>query len=249
MSKRTRKIAKTIFFLCLTIFMLSYAVMTASFSAKERGADFLLRSDTVKKGRIFEIDIYARGTSLSSAIISLSYDESLISYRSINTYGNSEKRVYEQKGKTSFIYLCSEGCNISKETKIATVSFKANSEGKAKIDLSLSQCVDKELSDVDINSICGCTVNISQKGIKVVTDKKSLSLKTKGEEKAKDADSSDNKSYKESAKEKEKSTAEISVDKGLAPYFIGGAVVLFVVLIALFSYNIGKKANQNNSKN
>lgn len=165
---------KVISLMIVTIFVFISAV---SVFAVDNTVTFKTVDTECKKGRLFTVDIIAKSSDkLSAVLFKFSYDRSLIEYRSVSTTADSMVYGYDTGSTVNVSYLCKDGKNISDDTVIFTLKFKALEVGKTDLLYTAYDCVNSAVQDLQISQCTSGTLSIKEQGLELKNDADNLDV-------------------------------------------------------------------------
>lgn len=237
-----------IFYIAITI------TFSAIFSVSASGnINFKLSNAECDANRLVDIEVVANGSqSLSAVTFEFTYDKSMFEFR--GTKSNStiaSVKSNELDDSVKAVYLCTDGADISSDTTIFTITFKAIKAGTGYIDFSVFECVDKDVEFMEVGSCTSAkiTVNGSSQNDKSGNNNSSKSNNSKSSDLSGSSD--DNKSSKRISIRNETTTPQATVDNlgtinpindNKTYYIIIGVFVgILVVSVLAVVFFIGRK--------
>ena len=243
---------KYIFSLLLSVIMVLSSFTTA-FASED--VTFTLESAQCKINRLFTIEMVAKSKKpLCAATFEFIYDSKMFEYRNIKVSDDESKiSANDKNGCVTAVYLNTYGKDISDNTAIFTITFKAVKDGVGYIDFNVKECVD---SNIEWLSIGNCT----SAQIDVESTKDSLSNYSKTESTKTDkSESSTGKSKRKKATEPTTTPATIdeygSLNDAessnklylLIGFMFGcGLLIIILILYGIFQKYCNKNKDNNN---
>ncbi len=236
-------------------FFLSVILVLSSFTTAfaSENITFTLQSAQCKINRLFTIEMVAKSDKpLCAATFEFIYDSKMFEYRKIKVSDDESKiSANEKNGCVTAVYLNTYGKDISDNTVIFSITFKAIKDGVGYIDFNVKECVD---SNVEWFSIGNCTS--AEINVESTKDSLSNSIKTENSKTDKSEPSTGKSNRKKST---EPTTTPATIDEYgslndaessnkmyLLIGFMFGCGLLIIILII---YGIFKKyCNKNNNK-
>lgn len=187
---------KFIFFLTVVLlgfFVFGYMPVSAADSVSFKTVD--VETDN---NRLFSVDVIASSDKpLCAAIFEFSYDKNLAEFRNVDTDKSSKVVGNEKEDCVMVSYLNTYGKEISGGEVIFTLEFKALDEGSLSLEYTVSDCVDTDVKQMEIDSVVSGDIKINEKSEKALSkDKTSKSSNSTG--------ASSKKSEKSSVKDEDK---------------------------------------------
>lgn len=128
--------------------------------------------------RLVTVQMKAKGNlKLSAGSFEITYDNSLLEYRSVKTDDDSEINVNNIGNKIKVIYLNTYGKDIKKTENLFSITFKTINSGKCHLDFSVYDLVDSNVKSINVgNCVPGkITINGNNKVDKTTTQNKNNS--------------------------------------------------------------------------
>jgi hypothetical protein len=229
--------------------------------------NYTLESLDCDNNKLFDVILYGDGDlSLSATKISLEYNTKYVEYRSVSTVSKVID-IYEtdNNGKIDVILLSSQGYKFSGKTKLLDFKFKSIDDGNADLKLSVSDSVTGNLKSTTIGKVEGCSVTINGSTVNGTTSTKNKSVKNGSSAKSKSTslrtnssantaniEAKGNSQYEvetatETGEPNSSSNTEVCESDDYSSFFIGGMIVVALVILFAVAYRLGK-FSKNKSK-
>lgn len=218
----------SVIFLCLVVF----AVSSVNFFAAT--VQFSLLDAQTKENRVFDVTLNASDCKgVSAFVCELEYDPTVFEYKSASSaLPNAAIEVNSQsEGKLTAVFLCEDSVSAEDESSLVNFSFKALKAGEHNINLSVYDCINGELEDLD--SVCtSCLVSVAKIPVK------DSSASDNGDS---DKDNFNTESFSESlTDEVESGYTKVNEDGGNRfVYFAVLSVLCLLAIVGYICYKLG----------
>lgn len=161
--------------LILILFTVVFIFLSAfsAFAVDANSVAFKTENISCSKGRLFTVDVKANSPEkLSSVTFKFTYDRKLIEYRNVSTDSESVVSAYDNGNTLNVSYLCTYGKNVSENSTIFTLQFKALDNGECDLSYTAYNCVSPSINDIETSECIGSTVTISNSGNEISSTSK-----------------------------------------------------------------------------
>lgn len=147
----------------ILILSVLWVLCSASFTVYANTTlDVYSENITVKNNRLFDVKInVACNESLAAATFEISYDESMMEYRGVNTnMPDAYVKAVDKSGKIKAIFLKGVGIGKNENVNLFSVKFKSTQLGTANIKIKVYDCVDANAKNFNNTTEKSCVVNV-----------------------------------------------------------------------------------------
>lgn len=150
---------KFISFLLIGFFIVFSA--PSVFAVNTDGVMFKTEDAQCSLNRIIAVEVRAKSNQkLSAVLFKFSYDRNILEYRSISTPSDSIAYAYDNGQALNVSYLCKNGKNVSNESTVFTLKFKAIALGKSDLKYTAYDCVNSLPESAEISKCESGTVYV-----------------------------------------------------------------------------------------
>ena len=152
---------------CVVLLIFFFTLTTAQMvSAASDYCEFTLTETETLKGCIFGVNLECKSDSrIAAFVVNLNFDADLLEFRNAQTTDDlAYCRVNSsESGSVKVVYLCEDGIDCSSAKALVDFTFKALKSADATINLDVTQVIDVSAQDVEVDSLRGGNVSVTQK--------------------------------------------------------------------------------------
>lgn len=234
--------------LAVVIFALCY--IPTAFCA--HGAYLSMSCSGADKNRLFNVEVFAQADNENFAASKMvfTYDASKIEFRGVES-DNPDTQVVAttNSGIATIVFLNTKGVDISNNSKLFYLEFKAIDSGTVDISLSCEQAVNSSESDVAIAAVDNLTVSVNGNQVSAKLTKKTVSNKTSSNSSSSNKGNSSSSNQEDSTDFKNNTFNAAYNDNTLLVFLAGAGSILILGGIFGIAYYLGKKSKTEITQN